>query len=96
MPCSDPAFRELSDHDVIWFVLQLVDEDRLHALAKRERTEILELALRLASGPVAINPDVPVVMRLRGWGLRCYARRTRRERESQRDTSERFHGCCST
>jgi hypothetical protein len=34
MPCSNPSFRELSDHDVIWRVLQLVDEDQLHSLAE--------------------------------------------------------------
>ena len=79
---SDPSLRELSDHDMIRRVRQLVDEDGLHALAEGERAEILELALGLMGRPRAINPDVPVVKRLRGCGLRrCYACRPRRKSE---------------
>ena len=94
MPLPDPSLRELSDHDVIWRVLQLVDEDRLHALAEGERAEILELTLGLMGHPRAINPDVPIVKRLRGRGLRRGAAcQSGRERKRQRDASKSSHGC---
>lgn len=89
MPLSDPSLRELGDHEVSWCVLQSVSKDRLQALAEGERAKISELALGLMGCPRAVNPHVPVAMRLRGSGLsRCYARRLHREREGQCDRSE--------
>jgi hypothetical protein len=66
MPLSDSSLRELSDHDVSRRVRHPVDEDRLYALAEGERVKILEVAMGLMGRPRAINPDVPVVKRLRG------------------------------
>ena len=86
MPLSHPSLRELSDHDVSWRVRQPVDEDGLHALAQGERAEILELALRLMGAARTINPDVPVVKRLRSRGLRrCHVRRPGCACDGQRD-----------
>jgi hypothetical protein len=63
-------------------------------LAEGERVEILELTLGLMGHPRAINPDVPVVKRLRGRGLRRgHACRSRREHKGERDASKSSHGC---
>lgn len=88
MPCSDPSLRELSDHHAIRTVPQLVEKYRLDAFAEGERAEIFELAPGLMSHPRAINPDMPVLKRLRGGGLRrSNACQPRRKHEGQRDGS---------
>jgi len=64
MPLSDPSLRGLSDLDVSWCVWQLFNEDRFRPLTEEERAEIPELALALMGRSSAINPDVPVAIRL--------------------------------
>jgi hypothetical protein len=64
-----------------------------NVLAEGERAEILELTLGLMGHPRAINPDVPIVKRLRGRGLRRdHACQSGRERKRERDASKSSHG----